>query len=84
MTETTPDTQAEDSKVLTRKAYSQATSRLREAHRDEFNQYMAEEATKLGFEWSPRLSPQEKALKDVQAILAEHPDLADRVRQMVG
>lgn len=64
-----------DSKTLLREAYTAATQRLREAHREEFNGYYGEEAKQRGVEWSPRLSPEEKAKATLEALIAEHPDL---------
>ena len=83
MSEQSTEQEQQDTSTMLRKAYTAATQRVREAHRDEFNGYMAEEAKVLGIDWQPRLSPEDRALKDVQAILDEHPDLAVKVRQMV-
>lgn len=84
---TEPDEQEgqdENTRALIRKAYTTATSRLRDHRRDEFNEFMTEETKRLGIDWSPRLSAEEKAWKDVKAILSEHPDLAGKVRDLIA
>jgi hypothetical protein len=43
-----------DRQAAHRKAYGAASKRLREAHRAEFNAFMAEESKTLGFEWKPK------------------------------
>lgn len=73
-----------DSKTKIRKAYGAATTRLRDAHRDEFNRLMKAEAEALGVEWSPRLSAEEKAEKDLIALLAQHPTLAAQYQKVEG
>lgn len=59
-----------------RKAYSNTVAILRESHRDEFNRIMAEQAKRLGYEWTPKPTAKDKAAAQLQTILAEHPDLA--------
>lgn len=66
-----------------RTAYSNATSRLREKYRGEFNQFMKEETKALGIEWKPRPSAREKAAQTLDALLAEHPDLIDEIASRV-
>jgi len=62
-----------------RQAYTVATTRLREAHRDEFNKFQQEEAARLGIDWKPRPTEQEKAAATLQRIIREFPDLAEKV-----
>jgi hypothetical protein len=57
-----------------------ALKRLKEAHTDEFNGYMAEEAKARGQEWSPRLTPEQRAEQELQDLLAKFPDLANKVK----
>jgi hypothetical protein len=57
-----------------------AQKRLKEAHIDEFNKYMAEEASKRGQPWKPKASAKEKAKADFERLLAEHPEFADDLR----
>lgn len=68
-------------KSALRKAYGQATQDLRDKHRDEFNQQYAERAAEAGVEWNPRLSPEEKAAAEFDALLAEFPQLKERLTQ---
>lgn len=72
-----PKTSAKDRDM--RAAYGAATKRLREAHRDEFNEYQKEEAKKLGIDWSPKPTAEEKARAQFQELLAQHPGLASEV-----
>lgn len=62
-----------------RKAYGLAMKRLREAHREEFNTFMAEEAKTLGVDWKPRPTEAEKAAAELDALLAAHPELRERL-----
>lgn len=68
----------ERSKKL-RKAYGNATTRLREAHRDEFDSLYSQEAESLGVEYTPRPSAEQKALQQLQALLDEYPQLRGQV-----
>jgi hypothetical protein len=60
-------------------AYNAANGRLRDAHRDEFNSYYAEEAKKRGQEWEPKLTPEQKAQQQVTDLFAEFPALRERL-----
>lgn len=62
-----------------RKAYGAATQRLREAHKDEFQNYMKDEASKLGLDWSPRKTAEDRAREELRATLAKYPHLIDEV-----
>lgn len=62
-----------------RKAYGAATKRLREAHRDEFNQFMQAEAKTLGIEWSPKPTDEQKAATQLAALLADYPGLREQM-----
>lgn len=59
-------------------AYGKATTRLREAHLDEFNKYRVEESKKLGFEWAPKLTPEKKAEKELDDLLEKYPHLRQK------
>lgn len=61
---------------LRTKAYNAATRTLRAKYRNEFTALVTEEATKLGVTYKPRPTPEEKAEQKLQALLAEHPELA--------
>lgn len=58
-----------------RSAYGSATRVLRENHRDEFDGLYQREAKALGVEYTPRLSAEQRALQQIEALLAEHPSL---------
>jgi hypothetical protein len=62
-----------------RKAYSNATTRLREAYRSEFDELYAQEAETLGVNYTPRPTPEQKAEQEVQALLEKYPHLRDKI-----
>lgn len=69
------DPKAERQKALN-KAYGEASAALRSAHQMEFNSLMQAAAKKLGFEWQPKKSKEEKAAEQLAALLSEFPHLA--------
>lgn len=81
-TSTTPeatDTEADKRKEALRKAYSNATAQLREAHRTEFDDLYSKAAEALGVTYTPRLTPEQKAEKDLADLLEKFPNLAEKV-----
>src|SRR5262245_7891697 len=74
-------TEQQERERLLNQAYGAAQSRLRGAHKDEFNGYYSEEAASRGIEWSPKLSPEQKAERDMRELLAEFPHLAELLRE---
>lgn len=62
--------------ALRREAYGAATARLRESRKDEFRAFVQEEAAKRGVRYEFRKTPEERAREQMQALLAEHPNLA--------
>ena len=56
-------------------ARSTAASRLREAHREEYDQYLAEEMAAQGIDWKPKPTPEQKAKSELERIYAEFPHL---------
>lgn len=82
----TEDTSEEDGMTdnqKLRKAYGAAGTRLREAHREEFNKYQQEEAAKLGVEWTPRPSGVDRARAEMERILEENPELVGPLTKML-
>jgi hypothetical protein len=75
----TDSTTSDDKATKQRKAYGLAQTRLREAHREEFNAFMAEEAKALGIEWKPKPTDEEKAKAELDKILAAHPGLREQM-----
>lgn len=69
--------QERDAKL--RKAYGVAAKQLREAHQDEFNELHQAAAAVEGIEWTPRATPEQKAADQIDALLAEFPNLKDRL-----
>lgn len=57
------------------KAYSAATTRLRTAHRPEFDKYLGEEMAKVGLEYQPRPSEAQKARAEIERLLETFPEL---------
>jgi hypothetical protein len=81
-TDATPPTdETRDAKALQREAYGRATSRVRENHRDEFNDYMVEECKARGITWTPPLSAQAKAQRDLDDLIAKNPELESLLRE---
>jgi hypothetical protein len=70
--------------AILNKASGIASARLKDAHIDEWNGYMAEEAKALGEQWSPRLSAEQRAEVELKALLDAHPNLKDRLDDIVG
>lgn len=62
-----------------RQAYGTATARLREAHREEFDDYYEDEAKSLGVDYKRRLNPEQKAEADLLALLEKYPHLREKV-----
>lgn len=82
MSDSTPETSERD--ALLRKAYTQATQDLREAYPEEFATFRGQRSKELGVDWSPRLSPSEKARQDLDRLIADHPELVDRLAEIVA
>ena len=47
-----------------RAAYTKASQKVREDHRDEFNEAMATFAKEAGYEWTPRSTAEDRACGD--------------------
>jgi len=77
----TGSTPSEDRKTALRQAYGEATTKLREAHRDEFNDLYAAAAKKHGVDWSPRPTEEQQAEALFDDLLTRFPALRDRVGQ---
>ncbi len=69
---------------LQREAYGAATKRIREDNRDTFNLYMQEEMKARGLDWTPKPTAEQKAEAQLQALLAEHPGLADNLAEVIA
>jgi hypothetical protein len=65
-------TEATDPK---RAAYSAATTKLRDAYRDQFNELLKQEMAARGIEWAPRPTDAQKAEREVAELLAKFPEL---------
>lgn len=66
------------------KASGLAFKRLKEDHLDEWNGYMSEETKKLKEPWEPKPDEETKALRELEALLKDHPELADKVPAILG
>lgn len=66
--------------TLRRKAYSSAETLLKQRHTDEFKSLVQEEAKRLGVTYVFRETPEEKAAKQMQTLLAQFPHLASQVQ----
>lgn len=67
-----------------RKAYSNATTRLRESYRAEFDSLYVQEAQQLGVNYTPKPSPEQKAEQELRALLEAHPGLRDRMDDIIA
>lgn len=65
-------------------ARSAATARLREAHQDEFNSLLVEEAKSRGIDWQPRKTAEQRAAEQLAALLEQYPHLADTLGSQPG
>lgn len=61
------------------RAYNRAVRTLREEFPDRWGEIIAAEYEIEGLEYRPRLSPEQKAKKQIEALLAEFPSLKDDV-----
>jgi hypothetical protein len=75
------DEKKKSDEATLRQAYGQATTKLREAHREEFQRYYKESAEALGVEYKPRLSKEERAERDLDALLKEFPHLRSKFEE---
>lgn len=80
-TEQPPQMSQGDREKLLSQAYNRASQILRERHRDEFHKLYGEHASDLGVEWTPRLTPEQKAEKELQTIFEAWPELRERYQQ---
>jgi len=78
MTEAPTSANPERDKAI-RTAYANATKRLREEQRDRFRELQIEEAQKLGVDYKPQPTKDEKAEAMLAALLAENPALKARL-----
>lgn len=75
-----PELSTEERQALINKADSRAYRALRKAHQQEFNEAKQAAAAELGLDWRPRMSAEERARKQINALLSEHPELQDELR----
>ena len=59
--------------------YSKATATLRDAHRAEFHATLEGLYKEAGLTYKRRLTPQERALKQIEDLIAANPDLGVQV-----
>lgn len=64
---------------LLRKAYTIATTQLRDAHKEEFLKYQQAAAQKLGVDWTPRKTKEQRAREQVSKLLEANPALRDEL-----
>lgn len=56
-------------------ARTAAMRRLRDAHPDDWNKYLAEEMGARGIEWEPRLNKEQKARREIRRLIEENPGM---------
>lgn len=70
----------ESRSTLLRKAYGEATQKLREAHRDEFDTLYEQSAKRLGVtDYKRKPTPEEKAKEEVERLLTQFPGLRENL-----
>lgn len=79
VTGTAPVLQGSDLAKKRAKAYNAAESRLRRAHRDEFQRLLKDETEKLGLEYKPQLTAEERALIQIEELIEKHPSVVSDV-----
>lgn len=72
MTEQTPTLNAEQIAKAKAEARTAAEKRLRDSHPEEFRAFMVEEHAARGVEYTPRLTPAERARKEIERLAQEH------------
>jgi hypothetical protein len=73
-------TEQERTKRESKRAYSKATSQLRELYKDEFNDLLAAEMRRRGIDWRPQPSPMQLAKRQLEEILAAFPQLREQLK----
>jgi len=79
-----PEMTTEERDRRLQKAYTRATQTLREQHRDDFNELYSKFAAEQGVEWQPRLTPEQKAEQELDALLDAFPHLMTRFQPGEG
>lgn len=72
----TPSEQEARSEAI-RKGHSHALSVLKEKHKTEYNDLVKTEVKRLGFDWSPKKTQEEKDREAFEALLAANPQFAE-------
>lgn len=83
-TTTAKKTERTDDDKARAEARNVAIKRLRENHQTEYNEIMVEEMTARGIDWKPRLTPEEKAQRKIEELLAENPALSAQYKSLQG
>lgn len=60
-------------------ARSAAAAALRAKHQDEYNELLVAEAKDRGIDWSPRPTAEQRAAEEMERLLQQFPELAERV-----
>ena len=72
----------DDKKVVEQKrskAYNRAVKRLRDAHTEDWERFVAQEYAAEGLRYQPRLTPEQKAQHTIEELLSEFPDLRGKI-----
>ena len=72
-----PKTTGSDEQKQKAKARAEAVKRLIDAHPDEYRTLMQQAHLAHGVKYNPRLTAEERARKQVEALLAEYPAIKD-------
>lgn len=77
-------TEAQQREEKLRKAYSTATTRLRDKYRTEFEAMQVAAAQELGVVYTPRQTPAQKAMAEFDALVAAYPALLARAAELAA
>jgi hypothetical protein len=78
-TDTTNTTADEAKDKAMSAARSAAAAKLREKHLDEYNTLLTAEAKERGVDWKPRPTAEQRAAEEMERLLQQFPELAERV-----
>lgn len=78
-TKATDNTEAAAKAKVIDKAKRDAAARLVRENQETFNSLVKEDLAGQGIDWSPRLTPEQRAEQEFERLLAEHPHLASKI-----
>lgn len=74
----------DDRDAVLRESYTETTKWLRQRHSEEFNKQRQAWLLGKGVEWTPPPTAEQKAEAELDALLAAHPELAEKVAAKIS